>query len=700
MGMGSTRSVMRRFPALRGWANRILRVNLSEGTVSVQETVPYVPDYIGGRGVAAAIVWDEYPEPVDPLGPDNPLIVMTGALTGSPSASSGRTAICGFSPQGYPYRWFSRSNIGGRFGGELKRAGYDGIVVVGSSDVPVRLLIRDDEVSILPADDLWGMDVLQTLESLDSLEGGRSLVIGPAGERLSLIATIQTASSSAAGHCGFGAVMGSKKLKAITVVGSGRVALADADEVRRVTRAMSEDLRGGRMTADQLQQMNAQLAAEGSGSVRTYACTEACPSPCGLYYKDVPGCAQPDRTFSGHWFCVGGLLRGQEENGLISRRGVFDWRLGVRGGQEMNVLSNAYGLNQWDLIIGLVPWLGMAQRAGLISEINGMLMDWRSCDFWAHFLHAVAYREGIGDVLAEGGWAASRALALGEDIARRFYTGWGHAGHWDGHADLANYVVYPYWLVSALQWLTDTRDPIPSGHGYASRIMGFAPLAPNVERGPQMEARIAQLCAIGERLYGTADAVDPYGGYLAKDRAGVFHAQRSVMKDCVPGDDFIFPRLYSRNTEDGFARIAGIDGHRLEYHLFRSGTGVDWTENEFEEAALRVYTLERALTVRHWGRDRRVDEMVLPAFEYRENWASPLLGERMALDRKAFAPVVDAYYRRLGWDPATGWPTQERLDQLDMPHVYEPMVQGAQRARATQPEPPQAEIVVELAADA
>ena len=145
---------VQRFAPLHGWTNRILRVDLSDMRIQVQETAPYVPDYIGARGIAARICWDDFAEPVAPYDPESPLMIFSGALTGSRSPYSGRTNVCGFSPQSWPYPWFTRSSIGGRFGGELKRAGYDAIVVTGAAETPVRLRIRDDRVSILPAGDL------------------------------------------------------------------------------------------------------------------------------------------------------------------------------------------------------------------------------------------------------------------------------------------------------------------------------------------------------------------------------------------------------------------------------------------------------------------------------------------------------------------------------------------------------------------
>jgi aldehyde:ferredoxin oxidoreductase len=660
-----------------------------------------VPHFIGARGIAAKIAWDEYPEPVDPFDPRNPLMVFPGALTGARAPYSGRTNVCTFGPQGFPYPWFTRSNIGAHFGGELKRAGYDGLIITGASEEPVRVRIRDDEVTILSAKELWGQDALDTLELLEGIDGKgtRSLAIGPAGERLSRIATIQTASSSACGQGGFGAVMGSKKLKAVSVRGSGRVSLRDGERVTEIARAVGREARSVRtMGREAIARRNEQLAAEGSGRVRRHACTENCVSPCGLYYEGVPGCAHA-RTWDGHWMCVGSLLAGVSEDGPISNGGAYDWRLGVRGGLEANALCNRYGINQWDLIIGMVPWLEACQAAGLIDELNGQAMDWRSPSFWSAFLHAIAYREGMGDALAEGGWRAARELpalrsrsagSTGEDLVRRYYTGWGYAGHWDGHGCWSNYLVFPYWLVSALQWATDTRDPIPSGHGYTWYVMYYGPL------GGSFPITWEQMRGVSARVYGDPQSVDPHSGYAAKAYPGFYHTRRSVIKDCLPADDFRFPMIYSPNTPDGLARVAGIEGPSLEYHLFKAGTDVDWSEGEFEQAAERVYTLERALQVRHWGRDRGMDESVLPSFEYPENWVNPELGQRYALDRAQFKPVMDDYYHYQGWDVESGWPTPERLSELGLEGVYGSMVEGAQRARCTLPDPPPAEPVPQV----
>jgi len=115
----------------------------------------------------------------------------------------------------------------------------------------------------------------------------------------------------------------------------------------------------------------------------------------------------------------------------------------------------------------------------------------------------------------------------------------------------------------------------------------------------------------------------------------------------------------------------------VEYHLFVAGTGVNWPEEEFERAAERVYTLERALQIRHWGRDRCMDEMALPYFEQPESCPNPFLKKRHGLDRERFEPVLDEFYALHGWDSTRGWPTRERLNELGLGDVHDPMVEGA-----------------------
>jgi aldehyde:ferredoxin oxidoreductase len=298
-----------------------------------------------------------------------------------------------------------------------------------------------------------------------------------------------------------------------------------------------------------------------------------------------------------------------------------------------------------------------------------------------------AYREGLGDVLAEGGWAAAKLLGKGQVAASTGYAGWGHTGHWDGHAGIGP--PFPHWLVSALQWLSDTRDPFDSGHG-SLWPNGATGRAIRLTADEAREAELDRVRAIGEHLYGSAAAVDPYGGYGGKASMGHFHTLRPVILDCVPVDDFQFPLIYNPTAPDRYWRldvdgIGQIEGPSVEAHLFRAGTGIAWPEAEFERAAQRVCTLERALQVRHWDRDRRTDEMLLPYFEGLETLQNPFLKARYGLDRERFTPVMDEFYTLHGWDPEVGQPTRDSLDALELGDVYGPMVEGAAKARERPP---------------
>jgi aldehyde:ferredoxin oxidoreductase len=384
---------------------------------------------------------------------------------------------------------------------------------------------------------------------------------------------------------------------------------------------------------------------------------------------------------------VGRDFLGFSEGDPPHKRSVYDWQLGRRAAFELNVLSNRYGLNQFDIIGGMVPWLIACQKAGLISEINSQAIDWRSPEFWAEFLRIIAYREGLGDVLAKGGWAAAESLQLGQDLARQRYPGWGHTAHCDPFG--WGPVAFPYWLVSALQWLSDTRDPFNSGHGYLW-AESAAEAAAQLQSDPERVAALDRLRALGQRVYGSADAVDPCSGYKGKAYPGYHQNLRSVLKDCLPVDAH-FPLIYRKNAPDLYWRlqdvegVGEIEGPSLEYHLFCAGTGVEWSEEEFLRAAERVCSLERALQIRHWGRDRELDETVLPYFERVEPYQNPFLDRRHALDREQFRPVLDEFYALHGWDSERGWPTPGGLRQLGLEDLYRPMVEGATRATGVRP---------------
>ena len=215
---------------LYGYVGTLLKVNLTDGTIDRIPTDTYDLDlWIGGRGLGSIIQWTECTPEVGAFDPENIITFLTGPVTGT-ICDGGRTIVQAVSPLGYPDTGtFCRSTFGGGFGAELKFAGYDGIIITGKSEKPVYLYINDDTVEIRDARDLWGLDNFATQNELWRRCDNKAYVasIGPAGEHLCLMSTILCNESSVTGLGSFGAVMGSKNLKAISVQGTGAVEVAD-----------------------------------------------------------------------------------------------------------------------------------------------------------------------------------------------------------------------------------------------------------------------------------------------------------------------------------------------------------------------------------------------------------------------------------------------------------------------------------------
>ena len=212
-----------------GWTGTILRVDLTKRKVTRATTDPKLArDYLGARGLGGYIIRSEVDPTTDALGPDNKLVFAPGPLTGTFAPSAGRFDVVTKGPLNGV---LAASNSGGTFGPELKYAGYDAVVIEGKAAKPVYLWIRDDEVEIRDAAAIWGHNTLDTTDLVrtETDEDAKVSCIGPAGERLALLANIMNEMHRAAGRTGVGAVMGSKNLKAVAVLGSGAVTVADPE---------------------------------------------------------------------------------------------------------------------------------------------------------------------------------------------------------------------------------------------------------------------------------------------------------------------------------------------------------------------------------------------------------------------------------------------------------------------------------------
>lgn len=213
-----------------GWNGKLIRVNLTEGTITKENlNMEDARNYLGGRGLGTKIMMDEVDPRVEPFSPENKLIFMTGPLTGTFASSSGRYEVIAKAPL---TGTIGASNSGGHFGPELKYSGYDGIIFEGESDKPVYLYINDDDVQLRSAEHLWGKTVFDTTDELlkETEEDARVACIGPGGELKVLFATVMNDKHRAAGRSGLGAVMGSKKLKAVVVRGAKSLEVAKPEE--------------------------------------------------------------------------------------------------------------------------------------------------------------------------------------------------------------------------------------------------------------------------------------------------------------------------------------------------------------------------------------------------------------------------------------------------------------------------------------
>ncbi|MBN2056935.1 hypothetical protein JW905_18560 [bacterium] len=644
--------------AYGSYTGDLLRINLTTGEVARDDTSRYLPAGIGGRGMAARIAWEEITPAMTAFAPETPLLILTGPLTGTMAPFSGRTTVCGLSAQGYPHEWYTRSSFGGHWGPALKHAGFDGLIITGRAPSPTYLLIDDGHVTIGNADPLWGKGIYETQRLLIERHGRdhRVFAIGPAGENLVRIAVAATETESASGQGGFGAVMGSKRLKAIVVHGTRKLPVAMPEEFMAFCRAVREESHGShgwphtpRLDPERVEKYGQKF----------HACTQGCAVRCfdARYYTRVPGKLCKGKLYAGQVDCIAQLFPGAPGT-------FYDWKIGFEAGFELGVIANDIGLNHWELLVGLMPWLRSLAAGGALTEIDGRVIDLDDPRFWEHVMHGIGHRLGPHrDALAEGTVRAAYHLGTGVDRMEELFPAWGYAGHWDGHGDHINRIFFPFWIVAALQWAVDTRDPISSGHGYVQNVMGWCK-----EHSPVHGISWERIIEIGRRVYGDDRAMHPESGYASKAFPAYWHGHRSVLKDSLPVDDQVFPRVFSKRTDDNFAMVGGVPGPEVERHLLKYATGIDWSSEELETACDRIIQLERALLVRNFNRSRVDDETLIPYLERPDNLVNPFLGERQALDAGAFRKVLDEYYALRGWDH-NGRPTRARLARLGLDEV-------------------------------
>src|SRR5512133_1514567 len=222
-----------------GWAGKTLRVDLSTGKITTEDTIEKYKEYLGGTGVGYKVLWDEVPAQTEAFDERNKLIFSHGPLTGTGAPCNGRTTVTGIFPTPDP-DLVASGHMGGHWGAELRFAGWDNIIIEGKADKPVWLSIMDDKVEIKDARQLWGNGIYRATQQISEEMGSSCHVaaIGQAGENLVRQSGIINDLSHSAG--GLGGVMGSKNLKAIGVLGSGSIKInADKGEWRELVKYFS-----------------------------------------------------------------------------------------------------------------------------------------------------------------------------------------------------------------------------------------------------------------------------------------------------------------------------------------------------------------------------------------------------------------------------------------------------------------------------
>ena len=413
----------------RGYMGELLNIDLTAGTFEEEELDEQLcHDYIGGYGLGAKLLYDRMPAGVDPLGPQAILGILTGPLTGTPALIGSRFVVVGKSPK--THTW-GDANCGGFFGAALKKAGYDVLLFKGISAKPVYLFIDEGDYSLLDASDLWGMNVTELEDTLLARHGTDVQVvsIGPAGEKGSLLAAIMNDKERAAGRSGLGAVMGSKRLKAIVVRGGMTIPVEDSKKINALRR---EYMRQKFPFYDTLHKwgtagITADSALSGDSPVKNWGGSGLVDFPSIKAKKisdDVVTAVKEYKPYACSSCVIGCGGRMRQDTGPFALK--YNEGLGHKPEYEtlcmigtnllnddlpsiirVNEICNASGIDTIALG-GVLGYVIECYENGLLSkqDLDGLEMTWGNAASIVEMSRKIAEREGVGAILADGVWKA------------------------------------------------------------------------------------------------------------------------------------------------------------------------------------------------------------------------------------------------------------------------------------------------------
>jgi len=616
-----------------GWVGKLLRVDLTSRKIVIDPSGPVVERFIGGRGVGQWLVFNHLKSGVDALSPDNIIVFGTGPLTGTMAPAS-RMSVD--SKNVYTNGVLS-SNVGGHIGPELKYAGFDFLVVHGASKKPVYLLVTDGGVEFRDASHLWGESTWRTEDILRKDLGDpqiRVASIGISGENLAKPACIIVDKARAAGRGGSGAVMGSKRLKALVVRGTGSVSVAEPerfmDEIDRVWKKIDENqsvrarreygtraslpfanylgLLGVRNFQDdywdnaKIERIKQDVLNE-KYEKRKLACFN-CPLYCSHFYK----------IDSGPY--AGLTCEGFQTN--------IDWdfsaKLDIDDPEaliKINALCSELGLDI-DSSSGPIAWAFELFEKGIIgpTETDGIKLEWGNSMAVIELIQKIARREGFGKILAEGSKRASEIIGRGSER---------YVSHIKGQ---------------------DSIEALRSDKGWALGCV-VAPRGGGHLNGAFQSHR-------------TPGAGDRYSYHSKAEMVFWFEKFKAVVD--MMGVCYFTTRWSDKD-------LLGLDDLT---RLFSAATGIRMGSEQLMEVGRRVHNVEKAFNTLHAGFTRE-DDYPPQRFMIESVKTGPNIGEK--LDAKKWSKMLDQYYTVHGWDLRVGWQRAESLNELGLVEVKERLQQ-------------------------
>jgi len=639
-------------PNVYGWCGKTLKVDLSNGRITELETLDYADRFLGGRGVATRIYWDEVGPGVGALDPENCLVLMSGPLAATGAQGASRFEALGKSPMRFP-DGFCYGNLGGFFGPYLKRAGYDGVVLTGRAERPSYVWIHDGKAQILDASELWGKGVKRVRDLLRQKHGPKTRFVstGVAGENLCRAATLMTDHEGAATG-GFGAVMGSKNLKAVAVLGTGNPTVARPEELKELNRyTINLSQRGTLRMPVPKQQIR---------YVKTASCYQ-----CGL------------DCFRGLYRTASGREAVRKCHSLV----FYMPYVGLKEGETMDTAVEATELiNEYSLcsmeIGNIIMWLDACYRSGyLSSRETGLDMSQLGTRHFAEKLVTmIARREGFGDVLAEGLLRAGEKL--GDKAKAHFTENVGAVGGGSGYTPRE-------YVATALLWALEPRQPIAQLHEVSYPIARWLLHLMKPDLSPTTAAVFR---AQATRFWGSERAWD-LTSYEGKAQAAARIQDRVLVKDSLLLCEAAWPIMDSFHTPDH------VGDPTLESKIFSAVTGVETDEAGLYLYGERIFNLQRAILLREGWKAK--DDDVPPEYNFTDPVEMSAINPRMivpgpteepvsfrgnVLDRKKYETMREEYYTLRGWDEATGLQKAETLRRLGLSDLVDPLKKNGQIA--------------------